>query len=895
MPGLTSHLLHRALPTLERNPVLSTRCVPKFRAYVHSARLTPQQPRPPQATPVSTATKSTPTTTATMGMFERATAAAANQQSQNSSRNASLKKQLFPSSSPNPVSTSIAKVDEMFLRASQQPPPAHRPSQFSSTTDPLNSQSSNISRPPVTNPKSNTLSSICSTNGSFADKVEVIHIADDTPPPQNFTNEWDLDEDDFSDEIDLDWEAPSALPEIPRAPPKSNPQKSDLPIPTSEATLTSWPDSSPSHFAPPRARAQPAPQAPAPKREYPYHAQQAPEVVKKPKRELPPAWKKEQAITIEDREAHDHRGISEATPDAKPKATSFWDATASAVKAQKKQLKTQQKGSGGGKPVTDDVSWSDVHDAVDQHVKASKSSNAKAAAIQLSQEQRHVKNLVVEKGQSVFFTGPAGTGKSVLMRSIITDLRKKYARDPEKLAVTASTGLAACNIGGITLHSFSGIGLGKEDVNTLVKKIRRNPKAKNRWIKTKTLIIDEISMVDSDLFDKLSQIGRILRNNGRPWGGIQLVITGDFFQLPPVPEGGREHRFAFDAATWSLSIDHTIGLTEVFRQRDPGFAEMLNEMRLGKISDKTVKNFQALKRPLTFSDGIQVTELFPTRSEVERSNKARLDSLKGSPHTFQAADQSTLPENVREKLFSNMMAPPTLDLKKGAQVMLIKNMDETLVNGSLGTVEGFATEDQFGIDNGLEDESDTKKRVRAFTNALENNKNAVKYPVVRFHAVDGSQRVLLCVPEEWKVELPNGEVQASRKQLPLILAWALSIHKAQGQTMERVKVDLNKIFEKGQAYVALSRATTQEGLQVLNFNKTKVMAHPRVINFYNSLYGADVAVKKKTGTLDDFAYQKPAVAAPAKPAAAPAATTQRRAPVYDDFDADEEEAMASFG
>lgn len=345
---------------------------------------------------------------------------------------------------------------------------------------------------------------------------------------------------------------------------------------------------------------------------------------------------------------------------------------------------------------------------------------------------------------------------------------------------------------------------------------------------------------------------------------------------------------------------------------------MLNEMRLGKISDKTVKNFQALKRPLTFSDGIQVTELFvtplveslasllttrfrfPTRSEVERSNKARLDSLKGSPHTFQAADQSTLPENVREKLFSNMMAPPTLDLKKGAQVMLIKNMDETLVNGSLGTVEGFATEDQFGIDNGLEDESDTKKRVRAFTSALENNKNAVKYPVVRFHAVDGSQRVLLCVPEEWKVELPNGEVQASRKQLPLILAWALSIHKAQGQTMERVKVDLNKIFEKGQAYVALSRATTQEGLQVLNFNKTKVMAHPRVINFYNSLYGADVAVKKKTGTLDDFAYQKPAVAAPAKPAlakpaAAPAATTQRRAPVYDDLDADEEEAMASFG
>ena len=157
-----------------------------------------------------------------------------------------------------------------------------------------------------------------------------------------------------------------------------------------------------------------------------------------------------------------------------------------------------------------------------------------------------------------------------MLREIIKVLREKYKREPDRVAVTASTGLAACNIGGVTLHSFGGIGLGKEPVPDLVKKIKRNMKAKNRWMRTKVLIIDEISMVDGDLFDKLEGIARIIRNNGRPFGGIQLVITGDFFQLPPVPDSGRVSRFAFDGATWNTSIEHTIGLNQVFRQKDPG-------------------------------------------------------------------------------------------------------------------------------------------------------------------------------------------------------------------------------------------------------------------------------------------------------------------------------------
>jgi ATP-dependent DNA helicase PIF1 len=154
----------------------------------------------------------------------------------------------------------------------------------------------------------------------------------------------------------------------------------------------------------------------------------------------------------------------------------------------------------------------------------------------------------------------------VLMREIISELRHKYKKEPDRIAVTASTGLAGCNIGGVTLHSFSGIGLGKDAVPEMVKKIKRNSKVKNRWMRTKVLIIDEISMIDGGLFDKLEGVARHIRNSQKPFGGLQLVVTGDFFQLPPV----KSSCFAFDANTWNTTIHHTIGLTQVFRQKDPG-------------------------------------------------------------------------------------------------------------------------------------------------------------------------------------------------------------------------------------------------------------------------------------------------------------------------------------
>jgi len=269
---------------------------------------------------------------------------------------------------------------------------------------------------------------------------------------------------------------------------------------------------------------------------------------------------------------------------------------------------------------------------------------------------------------------------------------------------------------------------------------------------------------------------------------------------------------------------------------------MLNQMREGKLDSVAIAKFKKLERELHFDDDLEATELFSTRQEVDRANQLRLAQLPGQPFVFNAADGGSVTGDFREKLLSNMMAPSTITLKKGAQVMLIKNYDETLVNGSLGKVIGFMSPVEF---NSYHDDDEAflasqigatqvKQPAQTIAELTENSKSN-RLPVVRFSIADGTTRDMLCQREQWSVDQPNGEVQASRSQIPLILAWALSIHKAQGQTLERVKVNLTKAFERGQAYVALSRATSMEGLQVIGFNPAKVMAHEAVRHFYASL------------------------------------------------------------
>ncbi|CAO3596060.1 unnamed protein product [Absidia cylindrospora] len=434
----------------------------------------------------------------------------------------------------------------------------------------------------------------------------------------------------------------------------------------------------------------------------------------------------------------------------------------------------------------------------------------------LSNEQQRVLDMAVNLKHSIFFTGSAGTGKSVLMRAMISTLKSRYG---EGVAVTASTGIAACNISGTTLHSFAGIGLGTEPTSRLIQTIESRKISRDRWTKTKVLIIDEISMVDATLFDKLEAIARHFCDSLKPFGGIQLIVTGDFFQLPPVKASG----FAFEAQTWSQVMTKTVVLNHVFRQKDQVFVDVLNEMRIGQLSEAALTLFKSLDRPLPASK-IQPAELYPLRWQVEQSNNARLQALQGEIHDFRAIDTGKDPKKME-----SCIAPSLIRLKKNAQVMLLKNMDSTLVNGSLGIVIGFVGEGKFTTLGSIRKRVAPNKREVTDLDLQEILTNS--YPVVRF----ADDREIVIESDRWSMDLPDGTELANRSQIPLILAWAMSIHKSQGQTLERVKVDLGQSFEDGMAYVALSRATSLQALQIINFNPSKVTASPKVAKFYSSL------------------------------------------------------------
>jgi len=541
-----------------------------------------------------------------------------------------LAKQLFPSSSP----AQNGNIEEQFKKArqSQSIGAFTGYTNPASPANPLRAKLPNIKqtlkrKSPsfIMTPSTSALSSVLTKQDSFQHTPDTIDLTQEDPVssklPASSHHGVLFDENDFDDDADLDLDMEFELPMSMAAPPKPLSQKLTAPAPSPynlpplpfpaqpgssqnlPSSAATWSSSSPSHKLPPQvalARQQESLIAkeyslpskvgdinsrPAKRRTLPWLQKQAEEdqiaAIKEEQEEamavLTTSSSSQRKICFRCKEDHYARDCPNS---AKGKGTKWdftplpkdkhmpWNTTGSVVAEEKRKFKDKQKAlkkTGDGE-----------REAMEGHY--NKRAKVAMAPITLSQEQQRVLDLVVNQSKSVFFTGSAGTGKSVLMRAIIAELRKKYSREPDRVAVTASTGLAACNIGGVTLHSFGGIGLGKEDVPHLVKKIKRNQKAKNRWLRTKILIIDEISMVDGDLFDKLEGIARAMRNNGRPFGGIQLVITGDFFQLPPVPDYDNKARgvkFAFDAGTWSTAIHHTIGLTEVFRQKDPGMTPII--------------------------------------------------------------------------------------------------------------------------------------------------------------------------------------------------------------------------------------------------------------------------------------------------------------------------------
>ncbi|XP_022087806.1 ATP-dependent DNA helicase PIF1-like [Acanthaster planci] len=416
--------------------------------------------------------------------------------------------------------------------------------------------------------------------------------------------------------------------------------------------------------------------------------------------------------------------------------------------------------------------------------------NISLSKIELNQQQSKVLNAVLA-GHNVFFTGSAGTGKSFLLKKIIGAL------PPDSTFATASTGVAACHIGGTTLHQFAGIGSGNHPLLQCIQLASR-PARKQLWRKCRHLVVDEISMIDGELFTKLEAIARAVKGNNKPFGGIQLIVCGDFLQLPPVTKPGEKRSFCFQSRAWHRCIQLTMELTEVKRQEDPVFIDILQKIRIGRCSQEVCDHLTVTAKHSIDRNGIIATKLCTHKADVDLLNQIHLRKLLGDPRVYQSLDSDP---NLVSVINSQCPVPQKLELRVGAQVMLAKNLDiqRGLVNGARGVVTGFG-----GGESGL--------------------------PVVKFMC--GIEQMVKM--ERWPIRAGAG-ITLSRTQLPLKLAWAISIHKSQGMSLDCVEISLSRVFECGQAYVALSRARSLEGLRVIDFDKACVHAHPDVLKFYHEM------------------------------------------------------------
>jgi len=403
----------------------------------------------------------------------------------------------------------------------------------------------------------------------------------------------------------------------------------------------------------------------------------------------------------------------------------------------------------------------------------------------------HKQRIAYEKvvsGRSILLTGPAGTGKTFTLKTIIKWAQNNYKR----IGITASTGLAAFLLQGRTIHSFLGIGLATKNAETLALHVKN--KLKDTYTKLQKLdllIIDEISMIDTDLFTKISEFLCIIRCvHNQPFGGLQLILTGDFCQLPPV-----KGEYCFGCDTWkSLDIDVVV-LEELARQsNDKRFQEILQEVRWGDCSNESYKVLQSLKHT-TFPEGIVPTRLFPVNVDVDKINQKEYTNLVSSaPYDNVRIFPTKYSNHMQTKVWcSSMKVPESIELCIGAQVMVTWNVKEDILNGTRGVVTGFC-----------EDGVVIKK-------------------------VDGSKTII----EYIKISCEDND-KIYCQVIPLKLAYAISIHKSQGMTLDAVEIDLGgRIFEYGQAYTALSRAKSLDSIKLLDIRKKSFKTNPKVKEFYD--------------------------------------------------------------
>lgn len=439
--------------------------------------------------------------------------------------------------------------------------------------------------------------------------------------------------------------------------------------------------------------------------------------------------------------------------------------------------------------------------------------------IELSDQQNYAMKQIMNN-ESVFITGPGGTGKSLFIKNLVNILKSTK----KKYQVCALTGCAAILLecGAKTLHSWGGLGLAKGDINYLSKKISKDKNKSKNWKNIDILIVDEISMMSEKIFNLIDSVARLCRNNDFPFGGLQLVFCGDFYQLPPVGDNQdiSSSNFCFESPLFEQQFKTKIEFTKIFRQNNQTYTKILNQIRVGRISKNTVKILnEYVGKEIIDKNGIHPTILFPKKKQVEIINHQSMQNLKSESKYFQISkfisdDNLSQSDKIKfnqlsddqinyeiEYLNNNLNFENNLELKIGAQVMCIVNLDldnkqNPICNGSQGIIENF------DIDG---------------------------FPIVRFY--NGNIRTIK--PHCWLSENYPG---LGLKQIPLILSWAITIHKSQGASLEMAQIDIGSdIFECGQTYVALSRIISLDGLYLKSFNPYRIKINLKVIKFYSQI------------------------------------------------------------
>ncbi|HCR88690.1 MULTISPECIES: AAA family ATPase [Psychrobacter] len=443
---------------------------------------------------------------------------------------------------------------------------------------------------------------------------------------------------------------------------------------------------------------------------------------------------------------------------------------------------------------------------------------------------------ILKTGQNVFLTGSAGSGKTYTLNQYINYLRAR--RVP--VAVTASTGIAATHMNGTTIHSWSGIGIKDELSDRDLTNLSRKQFLADRLKDTAVLIIDEISMLHAKQLNLVNQVLKHVRKNDAAFGGIQVVVAGDFFQLPPIGSKGESNRekFAFMSEAWLDAKFHICYLSEQHRQVSEAanggldLDDILNQIRRQEVSFEAIAALEA-----TFDQNVDIkrTRLYTHNLNVNKINDKELAALDGDMMRFEAT--STGDSKLVETLKKTVRTQDDLVLKVGAKVMFIKNNSELGVsNGTMGELIGFAAvkidDSKDTSDDLIEDTAqdaiakNTKNKAKKDKESKEKPKDekptTQKMPVVRLN----SGREVIAEPEEWIIEDETGDVLASYLQVPLCLAWAITIHKSQGMTLEAAEIDLSRTFELGQGYVALSRLKSLAGLQLLGMNDMSLQLDP---------------------------------------------------------------------